>query len=176
MKHLEGLEAYAQDLEDFIDALVLPESWFAEPDHITVKCADAADFDQTLEAFKGDAEQISYVEMGGRRLATVKLLSSISMASLGEVQLVEVMEPRPEKIGRDIVGFEHMEFYYPDFKEVREVLRSRKHPFEMQGNAGHQWVNIVINNRGQEVKLNNRTLADTVAHEATIGVLSKIVL
>lgn len=176
MKHLEGLEAYARDLEEFIDRFVLPEPWFAEPDHIAVKCVDAADFDQTLKTFKDDAEHISYVEMGGRRLATVKLISSISVASLGDVSLVEVMEPRPEKVGRDIVGFEHMEFYYPDFDDVREVLKSRNHPFEMQGNAGHEWVNIVINSRGQEVKLNNRTLADTVAHEANIGIFSKIVL
>ncbi len=165
MKHLEGLEEYAHDLEEFIDALALPEEWFAVPDHVAIKCADSEHFDTVLEDFKADAEQISFIEMSDRRLATVSLISSISVASLGEVSLVEVMEPKPEKVGRDIVGFEHMEFYYPDFEEVREVLRSRNHPFEMQGNAGHAWVNVIINQQGQELKLNDLTLAETIAHE-----------
>ncbi len=108
--------------------------------------------------------------MGERRLAALNLISDLPIASLGNISWVEVMEPRPEKLGKDVIGLEHMEFYYPDFDEVREVLQANDISFVEESNPGHQWINIVISDQGQELKLNNRPLAVIVEEEIENGV------
>jgi predicted metalloenzyme YecM len=168
-KFLEQMDAYAAELEAFVEYHGLPEQWFVRPDHVAVKCADRMDYEDTMLEFKPDAEQRSQIKMDGRYLGTVKLLSSIAVGNFGEVAWIEVMEPRPEKVGKDIMGFEHMEFLYPDFASIRTKLDDKNIPYEMQQNSGHRWVNIVINDMGQELKLNDRTLGAIVVDELEQG-------
>jgi hypothetical protein len=95
-------------------------------------------------------------------LAALHLISPQSVGDLGEVSWLEIMEPRPEKVGKDFVGLEHIEFYYPDFDEVREALDKYKVSYTQQNNPGHDWINIVLGEAGQEFKLNSRLLSDVV--------------
>ena len=166
-----GLEKYLEELEDFVDRYSLPAEWFEVPDHVAVKCADAADYEAAVESFRPVAEQITEMKMSGRRLGSVKLLKGLAVASFGEVLWVELMEPRPEKLGKDVVGLEHMEFYFPDFETISDVLEQRSIYHKVQSNPGHRWVNIVINDKGQEFKLNDLTLADVVEDELKEGKL-----
>lgn len=165
----EAIEQFANDLQDFIDRYELPDEWFKTPDHIAIKCADGLEYVYTVEDLVPDAQQASEIEMDGRRLAAFNLILSVPIGELGSVSWLEIMEPRPEKIGKDVVGLEHMEFYYPDFDEIKEILDGHKIAFTMQSNSGHSWMNIVINQRGQELKLNDRLLGDTVAEELEDG-------
>ena len=169
MRYMDGKNEYVQDLEELIDKYWLPAGWFETPDHIAVKCSNSIDFEDTLDWYKDKSAQLSLVEMDGRRLAAAKMFSSITIASLGSVEWVEIMEPRPEKIGRDVVGFEHMEFYYPDFEAIKDILKDRRIKFEMQKNPGHAWINVVLNSAGQEVKFNDKPLSEVVAHEIETG-------
>lgn len=169
MRFESELEAYGEELEEFIDMFWLPPGWFGEPDHVAIKCADRSDFESTLETFEDEAEEMSAVDMDGRTLAAVRLASSIAVASLGDVKWVEVMEPRPEKVGKDLVGLEHMEFTFPDFAAVRDLLGERNIAYEVQSNPGHAWVNIVLNERGQELKLNNKPLSAVIEEELASG-------
>lgn len=169
MKYLGELEAYLGDLEDFIDYYDLPEEWFGAPDHIAVKCVDADDYEATIASYEPQAEQMTYVVMDGRRLATVKLARSLAIASFGDVSWVEVMEPRPEKVGKDVVGLEHAEFTFTDFVAVRDTLNDRNIKYEDQSNPGHTWINIVLNEKGQELKVNDRPLSAIVEHELELG-------
>lgn len=170
MRYLEDLDNYARNLEDFIDFYDLPEEWFSVPDHIAVKCLDSRDYEDFLEQIDDDAEQISDITMHNRRLATVELLSGVALGSFGDVQVLEVMEPRPEKIGVGLVGFEHAEFYYPEFSGVRDILNSRQLAFEEpDDNDQHQCIVVAINGEGQEFKLNNRMLADIAKRQLETG-------
>lgn len=74
-----------------------------------------------------------------------------------------------QKYADSLAGFEHMEFLYPDFGSICAVLDEKGIEFEMEKNPGHEWVNIVINGGGQELKLNNRTLADVIPGELKEG-------
>jgi hypothetical protein len=173
IKYLDQLDNYAAELESFIATNSLPNEWFLEPDHIAIKGVDGTDYEDILESFRPVAKQITYIEMDGRRLGTANLTRPIVAGDLGSVSWVEIMEPRPERIGSDVVGLEHMEFCYPNFDEVTKVLRSRGIEFEPQQNPGHSWINIVINDKGQELKINDRPLAVIVEEEIKSG-LSKI--
>ena len=166
---LEQVGEYEAELSQFVADNELPKEWFGIADHIAVKGADGADFERLVEVFKPQSDQISCIDMDGRRLATAQLTGNISVGKFGNVSWVEIMEPRPEKVGKDVVGMEHMEFYFPDFTKVSRVLDDRKVQYEMQDNPGHHWVNIVINPKGQELKLNNKVLADVVGQEIKTG-------
>lgn len=160
---------YAASLADFIAKHELPDEWFLAPDHVAIKGENSAGFEDMLEQLRPMAVRMTVIEMDGRRLATAELKHSLSVRSFGVVDWVEIMEPRPEKVGKDVVGFEHMEFYNPDFDAIRSVLDDRGIKYEMQQNPGHKWVNIVINDSNQELKLNDRTLADVSAEELSNG-------
>lgn len=166
---------YGEDLRMFVDINALPEEWFGTPDHIAYKCQNGQHFDEVINEAADDAETMSVVVLDNRRLASARLLQPVYVESFGTVQWLEIMEPRPEKVGVDGVGLEHMEFYWPHFEYAEEVLRDRGVSYELQGNASHQWITIVINESGQEVKLNNRPLADSVDEELSEGTAESIV-
>ena len=165
----QQIENYVRELEAFVSDNDLPRSWFEVIDHAAFKFASSSEFEDGVESFRRMSDQISSIRMNNRRLATAKLHMSLMIGRFGAVKWVELMEPRPEKIGKDYVGFEHVEFYYPNFNEVQEVLDNKGILYEMQTNPGHNWVNIVINSEGQELKLNDRTLGDIVTHELDTG-------
>lgn len=169
---LEQVADYANILEGYIYFNELPDEWFVAPDHVAIKSADAEGFKLLVEQLREAAEQISCIDMDGRRLATAKLKEPINVGTLGEVSWVEIMEPRPERVGKDFVGLEHMEFTYPDFDEVARYLDNQGCQYEFQKNPGHSWVNIPINGqdgRYQELKINNRALGAVVQAEIEEG-------
>jgi predicted metalloenzyme YecM len=165
----EQTKEYAETLAKFVAEYNLPKEWFAVADHLAVKGADGTEFEALVEHTKAAAYQVSCIDLDGRRLATAKLKETIKVGDFGTVEWLEIMEPRPEKIGKDVVGLEHMEFYFPDFTTAEAVLKEKGIAYEIQQNPGHTWINIVLNDRGQELKLNNKTLSDIVTEELKTG-------
>ncbi len=165
----ELVQKYGEELQRFVSEYDLPDAWFVEPDHIAFKASDSSSFGELIKNFEPISSRISAMRMDGRRLATAELSTSVQVLGFGAVRLVELMEPRPEKVGTDYVGLEHMEFYYPNFEEVKTQLDTRKIAYTEQSNSGHAWINVVLNTAGQELKLNNKLLADTVADEISRG-------
>lgn len=161
--------AYGEALRDFVDQYSLPEEWFVRPDHIAFKCRNADHFDEVLMQATDDADQLSFVAVDGRRLASAHLEQPMYVESFGSVEWLEIMQPRPERQGKDLVGLEHMEFYWPDFESAEEVLRDRGVSFELQHNDKQQWMSIIIDGFGHELKLCNRTLGDIVSEELANG-------
>ena len=157
--------AYGEELRDFVDEYGLPEEWFAEPDHVAYKCRNAEHFDQVMRFVADDADNVSVAELDDRRLASAELNSPVYVESFGSVGWLEVMQPRPENEGSDTVGLDHMEFYWPDFEGAEEILADRGISYSLQGNSGHHSLTIVINDGGQELKLNDKRLADIVRGE-----------
>lgn len=159
--------AYAEALEDFRVHYELPDEWFDRPDHLAIKCKDSADFEVAIEQWLPKSAELSYVHLNGRRLATALLLEPIAVGNLGTVEWLEIMEPRPEKVGLDPVGIDHMEFEFADFESAQEVLGEKGVEFANQENPNHHWLSILAN--GYEFKLNDRVLADIVEEELTNG-------
>ena len=168
-KFREQVKKYEKLLAKFIADFDLPTEWFKVPDHLAVKGADTKGFEELIAQFRPLSEQLSCIDMDGRRLATAKLKEDIPVGKFGLVSWLEIMEPRPEKVGKDVVGLEHMEFYYPDFAKAIKVLKDRGINYTMQENPGHAWINIVLNKQGQELKLNNQTLGYIVTKELATG-------
>ncbi len=166
---------FALAASDYIAQHNLPSEWFVEPDHIAIKCRDGEHFIETMEEFRPVSRAITYVRKGERRLGTAMLMSGLSIGRLGKVEIVEIMEPRPEKLGKGIVGVEHMEFFYPDFAVAQAFLQTlaTEHGQEVAheldlSSAVHQTLVLPFDD-GYEIKLNNRTLADIIPEELANG-------
>lgn len=166
---------FAAAASEYIAQHSLPSEWFVEPDHIAIKCRDGEHFLETMDEFRVVSRAITYIHKSERRLGTAMLLSGISIGRLGKVDIVEIMEPKPEKVGRDIVGVEHMEFFYPDFTAAQAFLqmqateRGQEVPHELDlSNSVHQTLVLPFAD-GYEIKLNNRTLADIIPEEFANG-------
>lgn len=168
----EQLAEYVQALERFRTEHGLPDNWFAAPDHAAIKCADSADYEAQLREWLPKAAQAQYVHLNGRRLASVLLSESLTAGDFGRVEWLEIMEPRPEKVGIDPVGVDHMEFVFGDFAAARGVLQAKGLGYEAQKNPNHQWLSIVA--YGHEFKLTNKSLAEVVAAELAAGAVTAL--
>jgi len=169
MNMVDEIKKYAASLSDLIAGHQLPASWFAVPDHLAFKGRDSAHYLELVHIFRPLAKRVSYIHLDNRRLATAELVKSVVAGDFGAVGWIEIMEPRPEKAGADVVGLEHMEFLYPDFEAVKAELSLKKVAYELQSNPNHQWINIVINSAMQEVKLSNKPLEAIVRQEIEQG-------
>lgn len=168
-KELEGqVELYGERLANFIEHYALPEEWFAVPDHIAIKCATRTEFERQIEELRAyTTEPIKGKDMHGRTLGTVVLADAISIGSFGAVNIVEVMEPRPEKANAETTRFEHAEFYFPDFAGVVPLLNESGISHDMSDdNPMHRCIEeIIISDELFELKLNDRQLGDIVGEE-----------
>lgn len=172
MTFYEQVQDYSSSLVRFVRDHELPMEMFAYPDHLAVKARDRKNFDEIISSWKEYAlgGVIHAVDMDGRTLASLQTARSIDVEPFGSVEWLEIMEPRAEKVGKGVVGLEHMEFFVADLDEVSRTLsRHGVRDYDRQKNDGHAWVNVVINAAGQEVKFNDKPLAAVLCDEADQG-------
>jgi len=164
------LDIYLKSVSHFMYMNYLPESWFTKPDHIAIKAKDAAAYDAHVEFWKTKAvrNRICEIKLNGRRLGTVKLKEPMSVGPFGLISWLELMEPRPEKVGKDKVGIDHMEFYFPDFDEVLMILKDRVIKAKKEKNPSHSWISVELHD-GQELKINDWPLAKIIPEEIKAG-------
>lgn len=168
------LDRYSVAFRNFINKHELPKEWFLKPDHFAVKCANKQDYRETCAMFAEDVNDdgIWQLSLDGRLLASAKLAKNTELGGY-EFDWVEIMQPRPGK--ENVSGFvEHTEFLFTDFTTVEGFLTEKGIDYELQENPGHKWVNIVIDDDGREIKVNNKLLADVVEWEREQGLLHKI--
>ncbi len=161
----EQLGAYERSLTAFVSALHMPKDLFRFPDHFAIKCADELDYLETCQEFATEVVDGSMWELpeGGRLLASAQLAGKITLGG-HEFGWVEIMQPRPGK--ETSKGFvEHTEFHAVDYGAAEQRLRRWGVEHVPDGNSGHKWLNVVIDDEGREVKFNDRPLVDVLAWE-----------
>lgn len=161
---------YAESLVVFRAQRRLSTGWLSRLDHLAVKCLDTEHFDETVRLWLPNAREASYTKLDGRRLVSMHLAGRLALSRrLGSVDWLEIIEPRPERVGLDTVGVDHMECIFPNFAAARAILDDRGLPYQFQSNSSHEWLSIPINHQGQELTLSNRPLADIVAQDLADG-------
>lgn len=171
VRYAKELSDYEQAFVAFVDANGLPSEWFEISDHIALKCADVEGYARACAEIEGGVWEI---ELDGRLLGSAQLTSPLTVAGY-RFNWIEIMQPRPGK--ESDAGFvEHTEFYVDDFDMVTQWLTEQAIAYELQKNPGHRWINIVIDDQGREIKLNNKVLADVVVWERENGHLHRRVV
>lgn len=175
LAHLqEEMQKYHEAFTAFANGYKLPQHLFKTPDHFAIKCADELDYLETCAELADEVDDGSLWELSldERLLASAQLAETVSLGGFG-FSWIEIMQPRPGK--ETEVGFvEHTEFYFPDFFAAEEILKQRGIEYSQQENPGHAWLNIVIDDNGREIKLNDKVLADVVSLEREQGLLRRV--
>lgn len=170
---------YASDLKRFIEDARLPEAWFANPnpDHLAVKAANATHFERLVETLKAnelaDVQKIACTVLDGRRIATAFLASEMLVGQDWEIGCLEVIEPRPERVGKDVVGVDHMEFDpRQKLSDVAQNLQSIHGIIpERQPKSGHNTLSVKFDAKKgkREFKFTDKRLAVVVSEELRSG-------
>lgn len=131
-------------------------------DHFAYKTANTEHFDYCFSCLEPICVRSHFVTMSNRRLATLELYKPINCEGLGETKLLELMEPRPEKVGKDFIGLEHAEIYHRNLGRIQKELEAQRVNYEVQENPSHRTVVFPINRVGQEIKFTDRSLGEII--------------
>jgi hypothetical protein len=161
---------YAIGLEYYIRRERLPKEWFEQPDHIAIKAGNSLHYEQLLLSQIDEGlprvETVSETKMDGRRIAVVSFVGPVAVGSEWRVKQLEVMEPRPEMVGKDRIGVDHMEFFQPDFEAIEYHLERISGIIpDIQRKSLHNSLSITFGKQGREVKFTDRRLADVIQLE-----------
>jgi predicted metalloenzyme YecM len=175
----EEINQYCQNLRQFLFQNDLEELVLnCSIDHFAIKLANSDHYSKYIDSLKKDSSSISDTEMHNRRLATA-LLNQPLMFMLIKQQtscnVMEIIEPKPEKANKRLVGFEHIEIYHKDLDRVKQFLKSKNVAFEDYENPHHRAAVLVINDKGQEIKFTDSRLEEIVEQQIAAGSSTVIV-
>lgn len=161
---------YRESLQAFLISNKL-EVYGTDPlDHIAIKAKDTVQYESLIELLLPVSLQGSFVSMDNRRIATVDLEKPLRIGT-SDVQCIEIMEPRPEKVGRDYVGFEHAEIYSSHIAKIEEYAKEKGISYEAYTNDSHHAIVFQINDKNQEIKFTDATHIDVLRIEKEHGKL-----
>lgn len=162
---------YTREVERGIRDTKLPQEYFDTIDHIALKAANRHHFDRVMEEFKrgwlAEAEKIYSTTLDGRRIAVGLLAGPLVVGDLGTVDCLEIMEPRPERVGQDRVGLDHAEFI-PSISLMDLAARIETVNGiipEWQPKAKHNTLCIRLGPTQREVKFTDRALRSIISEE-----------
>jgi predicted metalloenzyme YecM len=172
-KWLSGeLETYFNSLGEFI----ANHRWIDDKfsiDHVGIKAYDMADYEACLSVVKAVARDLYEIEMNNRRIAIAVLAEILDVAGKG-IRYIELMEPRPEKVGRDTVGLDHTEIYVPDFETTLRIVDSSGEMHEYYDNGHHKALVFKIGRNGEEIKISDTPIEKVIEDELLSGELKKL--
>lgn len=158
---------YMQTLQNFIAKYKLQNICSGMVDHAAYKCVSSEEFETSLSELKVKANHISVIVMDGRRLATIELVSPLSLGDLGLTYYLELMEPKPERIGTILTPFDHIELYNPNFELVENELQEKGISFTHFANDNHKALVITINSLNQQLKFTDSHLREISKKEVS---------
>lgn len=128
MKYLEqeSIRKFVDELVGFRDQHKLSELFSSRVDHLAIKMADSNDYERCVKDILSICSLMTEAQLNNRRIATAKLEKKVNLTgssqSLSSVEYLEIMEPRPEKVGKDLVGIDHCEIDIESFPQLRKEL------------------------------------------------------
>jgi predicted metalloenzyme YecM len=159
-------KVYADILRDF---LVEHAALRGSVDHIAYKCKDAQEFDGVIAEWLPNVAQCHYIILNNRRLASARFTVPIDLAGVGPVAWLEIMEPRPSKVGQDFVGVEHAEIVVEDLERIAALCDEKKIAYTRYSNPRHSAVVVSLSPQGHEIKFTDSSIADIVVDQHQAG-------
>ncbi|MDD5098780.1 MAG: VOC family protein [Candidatus Colwellbacteria bacterium] len=166
------LAAYFNRLREFISDHEWVDRKFSI-DHIGIKAHDEADYKACLLSIMPIADMVYEIEMNNRKLAIIVLARPLDSEG-GAIRYIELMEPRPEKVGKDTVGLDHTEIYVFDFEKVAGLAEKAGEPYEYYDNGHHKALVFKIGEKNEEIKLSDTPMERVIEEELASGELKKI--
>lgn len=147
---------YRRDMDDFSKTHNLVDL-IKTPGAIGWKVADLDILNATLrDLLNAGATQVHIGEVDKRFIATAVFEESITWG----INVIKLMQIRQGS--DDPSGLDHVDFYYPDLEEAKDVLREVE-SWEMESNYAHQWISLRFNTR--EAKFVDHSVLDVCIDE-----------
>lgn len=147
-----------------------PEALLSQPDHVMIKSINPADFDKKFNSLKPwTAEKPYFIDIDDRFLVAARLLVPMALSQHRPVDWIELMEPKSSEGTADYLGVEYAEFFYTNFDQARLMLERKKIDYDRRADQDHRWLNVRINDEGQEIRITDRMLAETIDSELETG-------
>lgn len=156
------IDEYVSSLKLFSTSTGLARLLTPPVDHFAVKLRDTKSFESYLNSIKPFCLELSYIKMNDRKIATARLTAPHLFENLGKCDILEIMEPRPEKSGKEPSKFDHIEVYNPNLAELEGRLGLLGIAYQPYQNPGHKALVLVINPQGQEIKFTDNHLLEIV--------------
>ena len=163
---------YTQSRSQFLESHDLDHPQSA--DHLAIKVADSADYDAQLPQLLKMLSSAQYVNLNNRRICTGKLITPITLPGFSQTNFLEILEPRPSKVGTGVVGLEHVEFLVPDLDSVKSALVAKNILPEFHDNGHHRSLIVKFNNLGQELVYTNTPLEQVLVEEQKNGLITRL--
>jgi hypothetical protein len=174
------LPSYAAELEEYIEHERLPIELFDEPDHVAIKAANGRHFEKWIESLQqGDIVEVNQIYctvIKRRRIATAFTAGPIAIGNLGEADLLEVIEMRPDKKGIDKVGLDHVAFKTRLNLSViaQNLITIQGISLDRQAKAKLSNLCLTFGPQNREFKLTDRSLKAIILEEHRKGETEKI--
>lgn len=157
-----SIDTYREAFREFTRTYDLPMDLFAEPDHATVQCAGAEDYDETLEAIIGVGGLVAQESrVSDRRIAAVHLATQSVLAGASLFEWLEVVQPRPGSERPQ--GFVENVAYVHDLHTARNLLDEQDIPGVEERIYPVRSSLIVPLGNDLTVKFNDTSLAEVAA-------------
>lgn len=164
----KNIDSYINDLKKWLNSHDL---WhlLGPSDHFAIKVPDEEILLLLVDAIKPHCHDsvdgtpgLSIRKMDNRLVATGLLKNSINN-TFNKIYCLEIMQSKPNNIGKDPIGLDHLEFINSDFEGVQIELKKKLVPYGVNITNGYKKTIIVkINKKGEEVKFTDKTLAEVV--------------
>jgi hypothetical protein len=159
----QEIRDYGHRLEAFAKSKGIPDPLIADPDHAMIKVPTPAAFNERYSSLlTGIAEQPVFTEIDFRFIVAARLLIPISLTPGRILDRIEIMEAKSPEGTADYLGVEYTEFFYRDFNRAVNVLNKRQVPHELRHDGIHRWISMRMNDEGQEMRITDRRLAETL--------------
>ncbi len=167
------IEEYEGVLTEYLDVKGLRDLVPYKIDHIAVKLSDTSEYENFINDNLAFFASANYIQMNNRRITTVRLKNAIETTSFGSVFYLEIMEPKPEKVGTFKSGLDHAEIWVPNFDELEKEFGLRDLEFVRSDNGHHRTLIFKMNDLW-EVKFTDKTIEDTVKDEIESGLITSL--
>ncbi len=169
----ESLASYKKDLDTWVSEFGMG-LYMGSVDHFAVKVENEEKFEEMVLALKpycidkqGETPGLSIRKMHGRRIAVALLKTPIKFGD-NLVSCIELMQPRPESQGTDVVGFDHAEIVTSNLEEIETVLKGTGSNYYVdETNPYKEIVVSFVNSHKERIKFTNKTLAEIVPLQMT---------
>lgn len=162
---------YEKVLSDWLNKYNM-NNFFGTADHFAIKTKNEKDFEELVSEFeqycvdsKDNTPGLSVRKMHGRRIAVALLSEPISFMN-NKIDCIEIMQPRPEAEGADIVGLDHLEIINSNLKEIENSLKTQSANYYIdETNPYKEIVVSFVNEKKVRIKFTNRTLEEIVPEQ-----------
>ncbi len=152
---------YSEEVKLFFYSYGLAEIVLDKPlDHVAIKGLDRSKYEEFLQIYAPLSERLSIEPVGPRDIAIAELKQPLDGGTLGQVSILEIMEPKPGAIPTTHDLIDHLEILVPNLSPIEQILEHKEIEFKKQKNDNHTAIVVEVNEWGQEVKFTDRSLKD----------------